>query len=305
MQVDSNCVITVENTSKRFADVAAVNNVSMSMREGQITGLLGPNGAGKTTLINLLLGRLIAAQGQISIAGHAPGTMAARQQIGAILQSTQLPDTLTIKEHIELFSSYYKMPMPMDEVIAITGLEDLTKRRFNTLSGGQKQRLYFALSICGNPKVVFLDEPTVGLDAQARREFWQCMRDLAERGTSILLTTHYLEEADALAEQVYLMHRGEITHKGTPDSLKAALGGKKIRFISDLDTGFFMRFADVQQVIRNNLHVELQSSNAEHTLAQLFAENTQIQDLVVEQSSLEEAFINLTANHSAELGEQR
>ncbi|MGQ8364156.1 ABC transporter ATP-binding protein [Glaciecola sp. 1036] len=293
-------LIQVSNVSKKFGKLDALCDVSLTINQGEIIALLGANGAGKTTLINHLLGRLTPDSGNISIAGYKPGSLPARQRIGTILQSAKMPETLTIEEHIVLFSSYYLNPLPLAQILNIAGLTDLRKRRFKALSGGQQQRLFFALAICGNPQVVLLDEPTVGLDVQARRQFWQCIRELAQHGTSVLLTTHYLEEADALAEKAYLLSQGKLLHEGTCDSLKNKMGGKVIRFKTSSMQDFHTGIAGITQVQSRGQFVELVSQCAEDTLGYLFAQKIELHDLTVSQVSLEDAFLQMSSNSTPE-----
>lgn len=290
----NNTVIQVQELSKRFGTITALNQVSLSIKQGEIVALLGANGAGKTTLINHLLGRLIADSGSVSILGQKPGSLAARQAIGAILQSNQMPGTLTVEEHIELFSSYYPNPRTIDSTLAIARLDDLAKRKFDQLSGGQKQRLFFALAICGQPEIVILDEPTVGLDVEARRDFWQCIRELAAKGTTILLTTHYLEEADALADRILLLADGKIVQEGSAESIKARLGGKRIRFKCGNQEQDLSKLPGVTEFKQRGSYMELMSQSAEHTLQYLFQSGVDLSDLTVEQVSLEDAYLHLS-----------
>lgn len=292
-------IIALQAVNKNFADIKAVSDVSLDIYPGEITGLLGVNGAGKTTLINLMLGRLQADSGTLSINRFAPGSWQARSEIGAILQSTALPEKLKVREQVALFSSYYPSPLNLNQVLDIAGLTELANRYFDSLSGGQKQRVFFALAICGRPKVVFLDEPTVGLDAQSRREFWTCMKQLAKQGTSILLTTHYLQEADELADRIYLLHEGKVSHSGTPDSLKNSFTSKQIRFKSESAIGDFKALNGVEELTKVGDYIQLQSSKAEDTMRHIFSQGLSVKDLTVEQMSLEDAFIKLTHDSSS------
>ncbi|WP_144392800.1 ABC transporter ATP-binding protein [Pleionea sediminis] len=287
-------LIKVENVSKSFGDIKALRGVSMSLQAGQVIALLGENGAGKTTLINHLLGRETPDSGSVSIAGHTPGSYPARQTIGAVLQSAAMPETLTVKEHIELFSSYYSSPRTLTNTLEIAGLTELQNRKFKALSGGQKQRVLFAIAICGQPPIILLDEPTVGLDVQSRRQFWQCIRNLREQGTCVLLTTHYLEEADALADQVLLLNKGEIVHQGSSESLKQRLGGKRIRFTYSDPTAAFEHLPAVNHVMYRGSQIELISECAEETATALLTQYPTLSDLTIEQVSLEDAFIHFS-----------
>src|ERR1700756_4734533 len=200
-------VASLENVNKNYREVRALRGVDFRVRAGEVVALLGPNGAGKTTAVKLLLGLMQPDSGRTRVFGGDPTNPQNRMRTGAMLQVGRVPETLRVGEHIDLFSSYYCNPMPMAEVLAAAGLEKLRDRKFAELSGGQKQRVLFALSICGDPDILFLDEPTVGLDLEARRLLWDQIRKLVGRGNTILLTTHYLPEADALANRIVVINR--------------------------------------------------------------------------------------------------
>src|SRR5580704_889770 len=178
--------------TKKYGNVAALNNVSMELRSGELLALLGPNGAGKTTLVRILLGLAKTDGGKVSVFGGDPHNLAVRSRCGAMLQVARVPETLKVREHVRLFSSYYPKPLPIEETLKVAGLEEIKDRRFGELSGGQKQRVMFALAICGDPNLLFLDEPTVGMDVEARRLMWSQIRLLIARSKTVLLTTHYL-----------------------------------------------------------------------------------------------------------------
>ena len=198
----------------RYGAVEALSNVRLTLSAGQVTALLGPNGAGKTTIVRLLTGLARPTAGTATLFGGNPQSVAARRQLGVMLQVARVPEVLTVREHIHLFSSYYPAPLPLPKVLEVAGLEALADRRYGQLSGGEKQRTLFALALCGNPTLLFLDEPTVGMDVESRRRFWTGVRSLVAAGRSILLTTHYLEEADALASRIIVLNRGRIVADG-------------------------------------------------------------------------------------------
>lgn len=214
----------LDRAGKRYGEVAALRDVSLTVSPGETLALLGPNGAGKTTAIRLLLGLIAPSAGTARVFGRDPRDVRNRRRSGAMLQVANIPATLTVREHVELFSSYYPKPLPLDETLAIAGLDALRKRRFGELSGGQRQRVFFALAICGDPEIVFLDEPTVGLDIETRQTLWDQIRHYVARGRSVLLTTHYLGEADALADRVALIRNGAIVAQGTTSDIKALAG---------------------------------------------------------------------------------
>jgi ABC-2 type transport system ATP-binding protein len=272
----------------------AIDDVSVQIRRGEVLAILGPNGAGKTTLINLLLGRLEPDSGSVELFGHAPRDLAARRRTGAMFQVGSVPGTIKVREHIELFCSYYPAPMALESVVEAAGLTGLEERYFDKLSGGQQQRLLFALAICGNPELVFLDEPTVGMDVEARRLFWGVIRKLVNRGSTVVLTTHYLEEADALADRIIMLANGEIAASGTPETIKSMAGARIIRCRADISEEHLQSLAAIQQVRANGNRVEIHSSEPENVLRELLSMDQGLSDLTVTGVALEDAFLNLT-----------
>ena len=214
-------VAELRGVTKRYGAVEALRGIDLSIGRGELVALLGPNGAGKTTAVRILLGLSKATSGTATLFGHDPASRQAKLRRGALLQVGKVPETLKVKEHIELFCSYYERPLPMTAIVAAAGLAGIENRLFGDLSGGQKQRVLFALAICGNPELLFLDEPTVGLDVESRRALWAHIRGFVERGGSVLLTTHYLDEADALAQRVAVIDQGRIGAEGSPAEIKA------------------------------------------------------------------------------------
>src|SRR5215472_15799043 len=227
-------IANLEGVSKNYGNVCALRSVDFQVRAGEVVAMLGPNGAGKTTAVKLLLGLLQPNSGKARVFGGDPTNPENRMRTGAMLQVGRVPETLRVREHIDLFSTYYERPMASSEVLSVAGLENLKNRKFGDLSGGQKQRVLFALAICGNPDLLFLDEPTVGLDVEARRGFWEQIRKLVALGKTVLLTTHYLEEADALADRIVVINKGSVVAEGTPETIKATTAGKRIRCVTQL-----------------------------------------------------------------------
>ncbi len=291
-------IIEAKEVSKSFGQFKALDKVSLDIKAGEILALLGANGAGKTTLINLLLGRISSDSGSLTVLNQPAGHLKARKRIGTILQSAQMPGTLKVAEHIELFSSYYDQPLSLQDTLEKSQLTKLKGKRFDQLSGGEKQRVFFALAICGNPEVVFLDEPTVGLDVDTRRQLWRCIRDLKEQGTAVLLTTHYLEEADVLADRIVLLTDGKITAEGSPEQIKKRLGGQIIRFKSNLTAEDLSRLTSVDDYQAKGNYHELLSQQTKATLLSLLNVCTDIEDLTISQVTLEDAFINLSEHHT-------
>src|ERR1700690_2759776 len=232
---DSNLIVaSLEGVNKNYGDIRALRGVDFRVRAGEVVALLGPNGAGKTTAVKLLLGLIQPNAGKVRVFGGDPTNPENRMRTGAMLQVGRVPETLRVREHIDLFSSYYEKPMATADVLAAAGLEKLGDRKFGDLSGGQRQRVLFALAICGDPDLLFLDEPTVGLDVEARRSLWDEIRNLVARGKTVLLTTHNLEEADALADRVIVLNRGAVIAEGPPAEIKAKTSGRRIRCVSRL-----------------------------------------------------------------------
>lgn len=286
-------IASLRNVCKNFSDKNAVVDINMNLFEGEVLSILGPNGAGKTTLINMMLGRLSVSTGSISILGYQPGELELKRQCGAMLQVSGLPDMSTVKEHIQLFQSYYANPMPYKKVIQLAQLTDIENEYSKNLSGGQKQRLLFGLSICGNPKLLFLDEPSVGLDIEARKSLWCAITELKTKGTSIILTTHYLEEADQLSDRIIILNKGRIIQQGTPNEIKSRINRKKIRFTSSLSHQELQSFNIPESIDINGHYFEIQSNQPDEILRLLFRENVDISDLSITGAALEDAFLLL------------
>ena len=290
-------VVSLEGVSKSYGEVRALRNVNFTVSAGQVVALLGPNGAGKTTAVKLLLGLMQPNSGKARVFGGDPTNPQNRMRTGAMLQVGKVPETLRVREHIDLFSSYYPSPMPLEEVLAVAGLEKLRDRKFGDLSGGQRQRTLFALAICGNPDLLFLDEPTVGLDVEARRALWEEIRRLVERGKTVLLTTHYLEEADALADRIAVINQGEIIAEGAPAEIKAQTSGKRIRCITSLGVASLRQIPGVTEARRDREAVEIHAREAEPVVRALLARDASLSGLEVTSAGLEEAFLALTQDN--------
>lgn len=279
---------------KSYGTIQALTDFTFEVRAGELIALLGPNGAGKTTAIKLLLGLVRPTSGKLSVFGGDPASTETHTRIGAMLQVGRVPETLRVREHIDLFSSYYPDPLPIERTLAIAGLTALRDRKFGDLSGGQKQRLLFALAICGNPDLLFLDEPTVGLDVEARLLLWQEIRNLLARGKTIVLTTHYLEEADALADRVVVINKGSLIAEGTPAEIKARTAGKKIRCVTKLGVTLLGGLPGVVDVERDRETTVIHTSRPEAVLRRIFQLDLNISEIEVTSAGLEAAFLALT-----------
>lgn len=293
-------VANLEGVNKNYGDVRALRGVNFQVRAGEVVALLGPNGAGKTTAVKLLLGLLQPNAGKVRVFGGDPTNPENRIRAGAMLQVAKVPETLRVREHIDLISSYYVSPLPAQEVLAAAGLEKLSDRKFGDLSGGQRQRVLFALAICGDPDLIFLDEPTVGLDVEARRMLWDEIRRMVTRGKTVLLTTHYLQEADALADRVAVINKGEIIAEGTPAEIKAKTAGKRIRCITSLSIGSLRQIQGVTEVKEDREAVEIHAAEAEAVVRELLARDRQLSGLEITTAGLEEAFLALTQDNGRE-----
>ncbi|HMB52180.1 MAG TPA: ABC transporter ATP-binding protein [Thermoanaerobaculia bacterium] len=280
--------------AKRYGDVVALDGVDLAVRPGEVVALLGPNGAGKTTAVSLLLGLLAPDGGQAQLFGQNPRSPAARMRAGAMLQVSKVPDTLTVAEHLTLFASYYPAPLPVAEAVALAGLEGLERRHYGKLSGGQKQRLIFALALIGDPDLLFLDEPTVGLDVASRRTLWERIRELVQRGRTVLLTTHYLEEAEALADRIVVIDRGRIIAEGTPSEIEARAGSRRVRCRTRVEVGEVLALDGVVRAERRGDEIEVLATAAEPVVRHLLAHDPHLARLEVRGAGLEEAFLTLT-----------
>jgi ABC-2 type transport system ATP-binding protein len=292
---------TVEliDVHKSYGSVEALKGVSFAVPPGQLVALLGPNGAGKTTSINLMLGLRKPTSGQVRLFGLDPNDRRARSRSGVMLQESGVPSTLTVRELVELFGSYYPSPMPPERAISLAGLEEQARRQVSKLSGGQRQRLYFALAVCGDPELIFFDEPTVGMDVESRRGFLDAIREFTHEGKTIVLTTHYLEEADELAERVVVVDRGLVIADATPAEIKSRVVGKRVSFATPEP----LAEAELQGLPYSSLDIDrdrvrLFSNTPEALLRELFRRGVEMSDLTVTGADLEEAFIAIT--HEAE-----
>ena len=281
---------------KRYGAVTALDGIDLELRRGELLALLGSNGAGKSTALGLLTGRLAADAGEVSLFGADPREASARRRIGVMLQEARLPETLRVRELVHLFASYYPSPRAVIEALSLAGLSDLAERRYAALSGGQQRRVQFALAICGAPELVFVDEPTTGLDVEARRGFWQVIHSLREAGTSIVLTTHYLEEADALAERVVLIERGRVIAEDTPSGLKARARGARIRCVTRLSAAELAALPDVQSVEPEGSRVSIRCSDSDALLRRLLSLDPTLSGIEIRPLNLEDAFLALTGD---------
>jgi ABC-2 type transport system ATP-binding protein len=302
-------VASLAAVTKRYSNgVTALDNLSLTLRRGEIVALLGPNGAGKSTAVKLLMGLSSPTAGEVRIFGADPRQTEARLRTGVMLQIGRAPEMLRVREHITIFRGYYPQPMAYDALIKAAGLEGIEERMFGELSGGQKQRVLFALALAGDPDLIFLDEPTVGLDIEARRLMWAEIRSLAARGKTVLLTTHYLEEADFLAHRIIVINKGKVVCEGTPSEVKSMGSSvsssrsdagsrtvKIIRCVTTMDAGMLLAIPGVTSAEMQGLLTMVTSTQPEATLREMLALDQTLSSLEVASPALEDAFLSLTS----------
>jgi ABC-2 type transport system ATP-binding protein len=277
--------------------VHAVRGVDISIAPGETVALLGPNGAGKSTTIDMLLGLLPPDAGTVSVFGMTPADAVSAGAIGGMLQTGGVIQYLTVRELITMVASLYPDPLGVDEVVELTGIEDLASRKTTKLSGGQTQRLRFAIALVSNPDLLVLDEPTVALDVEARREFWLTMRAFVARGKTVVFATHYLEEADAYADRIILMANGRIVADGPATEIKAAVGTRTIRAtLPAADLVAIAALPGVTNVDTRGEAVVINCSDSDAALRALLPAFPQAHDIEVTGAGLEEAFMQLTGD---------
>jgi ABC-2 type transport system ATP-binding protein len=282
--------------TKKYGAVEALKGVSLDIDLGDVVAMLGPNGAGKTTSISLLLGLRKPTSGKALLFGLDPTDLDARSRVGVMLQESGIPAMLKVREIVDLFRSYYRKPMASDRAIAMAGLEEKAGALVKELSGGQRQRLYFALAVCGDPEVLFLDEPTVGMDVEGRRSFIERIAEFAKLGRTVVLTTHYLEEADQLAKRVIVIDRGVVIADASPQEIKSRVAGKRVRFMAAALTDKDLEGLPITSTSISDGGVQLLTSKPEAVLRELFRRGIEITDLEVSGADLEDAFISLTSH---------
>jgi ABC-2 type transport system ATP-binding protein len=303
-----NAAITVRDLRKRYRDVEAVRGVSFEVQEGQVFALLGPNGAGKTTTVEILEGYRKRDAGSVTVLGFDPARRdrEMRRRIGIVLQSTGVDVYLTVAETIDLYRKLYAHPRPVDEIVEVVGLVQKRDTRVGKLSGGQQRRLDVAVALAGDPELLFLDEPTTGFDPAARRGAWEMIRNLRALGKTILLTTHYMDEAQNLADQVAVIARGEIVASGTPATLGGRdTGGTLIRFRLPPDAGDLPESIGAEASVADG-SVEVRTTEPARTLHELtgwaLRQGVELHSLEVSRPSLEDVYLEITGGEAGTEG---
>ncbi|WP_255952344.1 ABC transporter ATP-binding protein [Streptomyces odontomachi] len=296
-------VVRFEQVAKAYGDVRAVDGLTLDLPAGQTVALLGPNGAGKSTTLELLLGLRNPDQGTVRLFGGTPREAIAAGRVGAMLQSGGLMDEVTVRELVRLACDLHPKRHPVDEVLAQAGISQIADRKVNKLSGGQEQRVRFALATAGANDLIVLDEPTTGMDVSARQAFWATMREQADQGRTVLFATHYLEEADAIADRVLVLHRGRLLADGSSAEIKAKAGARRISFdLEGLDEELERRLAELpflSNIDVSGRTVRIQSTDADATMHAVYGLDLYPRNLEVAGLGLEQAFVAITAAEEA------
>jgi ABC-2 type transport system ATP-binding protein len=279
--------IAVRDLRKSYGELEAVRGISFEVQQGEVFGLLGPNGAGKTTTVEILEGYRRRDAGEVEVLGTDPAAASGdwRERIGVVLQSSAMYETLTVAEMLNVFAGYYRKPRPVDEVVELVGLHEKRDNRVRLLSGGQRRRLDLGLALVGDPELIFLDEPTTGFDPGARRRAWETIRGLRSLGKTILLTTHYLDEAEQLADRVAVLRHGEIVASGAPAELTGSVQQTEIRY---RENG--------REVV---LHTDEPTRLLHELTGRALSEGRELEGLVVRRPSLEDVYLSLTEEAEA------
>ncbi|MEV7522415.1 ABC transporter ATP-binding protein [Streptomyces sp. NPDC091371] len=300
-QPATDTVVSFENVTKSYGTVRAVDGLSLALHPGETVALLGPNGAGKSTTLDLLLGLRPADSGSVRIFGSTPREAVAAGRVGAMLQSGGLMEEVTVREIVALGCALHPRPHPVDQVLSRAGIDKIAGRKVDKLSGGQEQRVRFALATVGDSDLIVLDEPTTGMDVTSRQAFWATMREQADQGRAVLFATHYLEEADAIADRVIVLSKGRVLADGTAAEIKAKAGARKISFdlTGPADTAALRALPFLSSFEQHGDTVRIQSRDADATVHALYALGLYPRNLEVAGLGLEQAFIALTEAEEA------
>ena len=302
--------VTVQHLVKKYGRLVAVNDVSLSINEGEIFGIIGPNGAGKTTTVECISGLRAPDSGSISVCGLSPqkDRNAIREFVGVQLQESALPPRLRVGEAVRLFASFYSNPLDPDQLLESLGIKQMANSSFKSLSGGQKQRLSIALALVGNPRLAILDELTTGLDPEARRETWGLIERMRDRGVTVILVTHFMDEAEKLCDRLALINYGAVIELDTPEAIAARAGGSRVRFVPSqpVDEQTLRAIPGVNEIERKERYVTVTGSGdlAGSLINALAAIGVRVSEVDARNGNLEDAFIKLTRDDASTVGKR-
>jgi ABC-2 type transport system ATP-binding protein len=302
--------VTVQHLVKRYGHLVAVNDVSLSIHEGEIFGIIGPNGAGKTTTVECISGLRGPDSGSISIYGLSlqKDRNAIREFVGVQLQESALPPRLRVGEAVRLFASFYPNPLDPDQLLESLGIKQMANSSFKNLSGGQKQRLSIALALVGNPRLAILDELTTGLDPEARREIWGLIERMRDRGVTVILVTHFMDEAERLCDRLALINNGIVVALDTPEAIAASAGGSRVRFVPSqpVDEQTLRAIPGVKEIERKERYVTVTGTGdlAGSLINALAVIGVRVSDVEARTGNLEDAFIKLTKDDASTVGKE-
>jgi ABC-2 type transport system ATP-binding protein len=302
--------VTVTHLVKRYGSLQAVDDVSFSIQQGEIFGIIGPNGAGKTTTVECISGLRVPDSGSISVCGLSPqrDRYRIKEFLGVQLQQSAMPPRLRVGEALELFAAFYADPLDPQEVLESLGIKDIERKPFKNLSGGQKQRLSIALALVGNPRIAILDELTTGLDPEARRETWALIERMRDRGVTVILVTHFMDEAETLCDRLALINRGRLRALDTPEAIAAAAGINRVRFAPSqpVDDATLCAVDGVKEIERKDRYVTVTGTGdlAASVISALAARGIQVSEIEARSGNLDDAFIKLTREDAAAAAEE-
>jgi ABC-2 type transport system ATP-binding protein len=306
--VNAAAAVTVQHLVKRYGHLVAVNDVSLSIHEGEIFGIIGPNGAGKTTTVECISGLRAPDSGSISVYGLSPqkDRNKIREFVGVQLQESALPPRIKVGEAVRLFASFYSNPLDPDQLLESLGIKQIVNSSFKNLSGGQKQRVSIALALVGNPKLAILDELTTGLDPEARHETWSLIEHMRDRGVTVILVTHFMDEAERLCDRLALINHGTVRALDTPEAIAAKAGGSRVRFVPSqpVDEQTLRAIPGVNEIERKERYVTVTGTGdlAGSLLNALAAIGVRVSEVEARAGNLEDAFIKLTKDDASSVG---
>jgi ABC-2 type transport system ATP-binding protein len=309
-RADSGPVITVQHLVKRYGEFYAVNDVSFSIREGEIFGIIGPNGAGKTTTVECISGLRVPDSGSINVYGLSPhkDRNRIREFLGVQIQESSMPPRLRAGEAVDLFASFYPNPLNSDDLLETLGIKNVKNSAYKKLSGGQKQRLSIALSLVGNPKIAILDELTTGLDPEARRETWSLIENIRDRGVTVILVTHYMDEAERLCDRLALINHGKLVVLDTPEAIAAQSGGSRIRFVPSkpVDDKTLYAIPGVKEIERKEFYVTISGTGdlAASVIDALAKLGVHVSSIEARGGNLDDAFVKMTRDNTSKVQER-